>query len=480
MPRRTEEHQQTARDLAFEKGLPSAIEAEKFLLGSILLNDAVYEQVAEALEPEDFSLESSRRIFARMHDLKARGEHIDRLTIYYELEKQGQTESVGGMSALVSLDEGMPEMANLEAYCRAVKDKALLRKTIFAAQKIINQCLIGEDEPREIIAGAGTNFAALQLGAESDKEDGRSPEMIVRDFPGGPNAFLDPSSRKRGLPTGFRKLDDMLGGGLQDGELIILAARPSVGKSAAMLNICQRVTMHPTKPQRADVFSLEMSGQSLITRMLCAAARVDAHKFRLGFLNSSERGALQRSLYDITQAPLRIHDDFKKTLPALVRRIRHAHKEGSKLIALDYAQLMVTGGRTENRNLEIGEIGRTLKLIALELQIPVLLLSQIGRSAEKRGGDMRPQLSDLKDSGTLEEHSDTVLSLYRPEIYAKDRDDVKGLADLDILKQRNGPVGRVPLRFLHQFTTFENRVEDTEFPEEPQSPPAPREEVGGW
>lgn len=250
-----------------------------------------------------------------------------------------------------------------------------------------------------------------------------------------------------------------------------------------MLNICQNISLHKLTPQRTDIFSLEMSGESLITRMLCAVSRVESHKFRTGFLGSSERRALQVGFDGILNAPLRIHDDFKKTLPGLVRRIRKAIKEGSKLIAIDYAQLMVTGGKTENRNLEIGEIGRTLKMITLELKTPILLLSQIGRSADKRGGDQRPQLSDLKDSGTLEEHADTVLAIYREELVKRDRDDNKGLADIDILKQRNGPTGRVPLRFVHGWTKFENRAEDTAFPEEetgetepPPIAPSPQED----
>lgn len=474
------DHQTAAQDLSFEKTLPASLEAESAVLGSILLNDAEHwEKASSLLSGQSWSLEAHRRIWARMSDVAARGERINRLTLIDELRKQGQLESVGGMSALVDLDAGLPELPNIESYCRIVLEKQRLRELIYVSQRTLDAAFAGAADSQEIATHAAQGLETLQSGAQ-DKEDGRTPEEIVTNFPGGLSAFLDPTLRKRGLPTGFRKLDEMLGGGLQDGELVIVAARPAVGKSAYMLNVCQHVCMHPTNPQRTDVFSLEMSGESLITRMLCAAARVNAHKFRSGFLSREERAAMQRALYDITQAPLRIHDDFKKTLPGLVRRIRHAHKQGSKLIALDYVQLMVTGGRAENRNLEIGEIGRTLKTLALELHLPIMLLSQIGRSAEKRGGDMRPQLSDLKDSGTLEEHADTVLTLYREELYKKDREDVKGLADMDILKQRNGPTGRVPLRFIHGWTAFENRAED--FPEEPDAPsPQPSFHEGdGW
>src|SRR5713226_7003581 len=292
-------------DLAFERGLPANADAERFVLGSILLKQDVYFQVAGSIEPEDFSLEKHRRIFSRMKDLYACGEKIDRLTIANELMKQGQLESVDGFSYLISLDEGLPEIANLDSYVRIVKDKATLRKLIFSAQRVIDRCLIGEEEPDEILAGAEESL--LKLGEARTREQLLSPQTIIEKFPGGVNAFLDPSQRISGLSTGFPRFDEMTGG-LHGSELLILAARPSMGKTALALNIAQHVATHPRMKKPVAVFSLEMSSSSLLTRLLCSAARVDQHKFRAGFLNQEERRKLQVALADLTDSPLFLDD----------------------------------------------------------------------------------------------------------------------------------------------------------------------------
>src|SRR5271154_594537 len=216
-------------DLAFEKGLPSNVDAERFVLGSVMLNDNVYLQVAGVLDLDDFSLEKHRRIFARMKDLYDRSERIDRVTLANELMKQGQLESVDGLSYLISLDQGLPELINLDSYIRIVKDKSTLRRLIFSAQKVIDRCLIGEDEPDEILAAAEETL--LKLGEGRTREQLLSPRSIIEKFPGGVSAFLDPSQRISGVSTGFKRFDEMTGG-MHGGELLILAARPSMGKSA--------------------------------------------------------------------------------------------------------------------------------------------------------------------------------------------------------------------------------------------------------
>jgi replicative DNA helicase len=445
-------------DLAFEKGLPANVDAERFVLGSILLNQDVYFQVAGSIEPEDFSLEKHRRIFARMKDLYDRGEKIDRLTIANELMKQGQLESVDGFSYLVSLDEGLPALANLDSYIRIVKDKATLRKLIFSAQKVIDRCLIGEEEPDEILAGAEESL--LKLGEARQGERLESPANVIGKFPGGVNAFLDPSQRVSGLSTGFAKFDEMTGG-LHGGELIILAARPSMGKTALALNIAQHVATHPQMRKPVAVFSLEMSSASLLTRLLCAAARVDQHKFRAGYLNADERRKLQVALADLTESPLFLDDTAGVHLMdvhAKLRRLKAEH--GLSLVVIDYLQLMSSRGRSENRNQEVSAISRGLKLMAKDLDVPFVVLSQLSRASETRPGDHKPQLSDLRDSGSIEQDADLVAFIFREEVYRKDREDLRGMADLIIAKQRNGPIGTVPLRFLGQFTRFENRAED--------------------
>ena len=452
-----------AVDLAFEKGLPSNVDAERFVLGSILLNHDAYFQVAGAVEPEDFSLEKHRRIFGRMKELYGRGENIDRLTVANELMKQGQLESVDGLTYLVSLDEGMPEIANLDSYIRIVKDKSALRKMIFAAQKVIDRCLIGEEEPDEILAGAEETL--LKLGEARSGDQLQNSATIIEQFPGGINAFLDPSRRVSGLSTGFTKFDEMTGG-LHGGELIILAARPSMGKTALALNVAQHVATHPKVRKPVAVFSLEMSSASLLTRLLCAGARVDQHKFRAGYLNADERRRLQVTLADLTEAPLFIDDTAGVHLMdvhAKLRRMKAQH--GLALVVVDYLQLMSSRGRSENRNQEVSAISRGLKLMAKELDVPFLVLSQLSRATETRVGDHKPQLSDLRDSGSIEQDADLVGFIFREEVYKRDREDLKGMADLIIAKQRNGPIGSVPLTFLGQFTRFENRAED--LPDEP-------------
>ncbi|MEO8050531.1 MAG: replicative DNA helicase [Acidobacteriota bacterium] len=450
-------------DLTFERGLPANVDAERFVLGSILLNQDTYFQVAGAVEPEDFSLEKHRRIFARMKNLYDRGEKIDRVTLANELMKQGQIESVDGFSYLVSLDEGLPALSNLDSYIRIVKDKATLRKLIFSAQKVIDRCLIGEEEPDEILAGAEESL--LKLGEARSGERLESPATVIGKFPGGVNAFLDPSQRVSGLSTGFAKFDEMTGG-LHGGELLILAARPSMGKTALALNIAQHVATHPQMRKPVAVFSLEMSSASLLTRLLCSAARVDQHKFRAGYLNTDERRKLQVALADLTESPLFLDDTAGVNLMDIHSKLRRMQAEhGLSLVVIDYLQLMSSRGRSENRNQEVSAISRGLKLMAKDLDVPFLVLSQLSRAAETRIGDHKPQLSDLRDSGSIEQDADLVAFIFREEVYKRDREDLRGLADLIVAKQRNGPIGNVPLRFLGQFTRFENRAED--LPEEP-------------
>ena len=368
-----------------------------------------------------------------------------------------------GFSYLVSLDEGLPELSNLDSYIRIVKDKATLRKLIFSAQKVIDRCLIGEEEPDEILAGAEESL--LKLGEARSGERLESPATVIGNFPGGVNAFLDPSQRVSGLSTGFAKFDEMTGG-LHGGELLILAARPSMGKTALALNVAQHVATHPQMRKPVAVFSLEMSSASLLTRLLCSAARVDQHKFRAGYLNADERRKLQVALADLTESPLFLDDTAGVNLMDIHSKLRRMQAEhGLSLVVIDYLQLMSSRGRSENRNQEVSAISRGLKLMAKDLDVPFLVLSQLSRAAETRIGDHKPQLSDLRDSGSIEQDADLVMFIFREEVYKRDREDLRGLADLIIAKQRNGPIGKVPLRFLGQFTRFENRAED--LPEEP-------------
>ena len=447
-----------APDIALEKGLPQNLDAERFVLGAILMDAALYIQVAGSLEATDFSLEKHRRIFLRMGELYERGEQIDRVTVANELMKQNQLESVDGVSYLVSLDEGLPVLSNLESYVRIVKDKSVLRRIIFTSQALIDRCLRAEDEPDQILAGAEESL--LKLGDTRTADSLLNPKRIIEEYEGGLNVFLDPSKRIKGLSTGFLKLDEMTGG-LHEGELVILAARPSMGKTALALNVAQHVAMNPSEKKTVAVFSLEMSRESLLTRMICAAARVDQQKFRASYLSQDERRRLAKAASDLVQSPLFIDDTSGAHLMdihAKLRRLKSEH--GLGLVVIDYLQLMSGRGRYENRNQEISTISRGLKLLAKDLKVPMLVLSQLNRAPEIRQGDHRPQLSDLRESGSIEQDADLVGFIFREEVYKPQDESLRGLAELLIAKQRNGPIGKVNLVFLKEFTKFENRTND--------------------
>jgi replicative DNA helicase len=443
---------------AIEKGLPVNLDAERFVLGSILLDEAMYVQAAGTLEPDDFSLEKHRRIFRRMGELQERGEKIDRVTVANELMKFNELEACDGLSYLVSLDDGLPQLPNLDSYIRIVKDKSILRRIIFASQNMMSRCLMGEEEPDEILAGAEETL--LKLGDTRLKNGLENSHDIVTGYEGGVNAFLDPSKRIKGISTGFAKFDD-LSGGMHGGELLILAGRPSMGKTALALNIAQHVALK--LKQTVAIFSLEMSKESLLTRMLCASARVDSQRFRAGYLNQEERRKLHHALTELVEAPLYVDDTpgvHLMDMHAKLRRLQvERHHVG--LVIVDYLQLMTGRGRFENRVQEVSALSRGMKLLAKELNVPMLVLSQLSRAVENRQGDHRPQLSDLRESGSIEQDADLVGFIFREEVYNKDREDLRGLAELIVAKQRNGPVGTVNLVFLHAQTKFENRAEDT-------------------
>jgi replicative DNA helicase len=457
-------------DLALDKGLPVNLDAERFVLGSILMDDSLFVQVAGALTPDDFALEKHRRIFSRMTELNERGEKIDRITVANELLKHNQLEACDGLSYLVSLDDGLPRTSNVDGYVRIVRDKALLRRIIFASQKLIDRALIGDEDPEEILAGAEESL--LKLSDYKSNGGLTSPQEIIASYQGGINAFLDPSKRIKGISTGFMKLDEMTGG-FHPGELIILAARPAMGKTALALNIAQHVATS-NNPQPVAIFSLEMSAESLLTRMLCATARVDGQKFRAGFLNKVERDRLMTAAQRLSKAPLFIDDTAGTNIMdihAKLRRLKAEH--GLGLAVVDYLQLMNGRGRFENRNQEISGLSRGMKLLAKELEVPMLVLSQMSRAPEVRQGDHRPQLSDLRESGSIEQDADLVAFIFREEVYKPEREDLRGQAELLLAKQRNGPTGKIGLVYIREYTKFENRTSDLD---EESAPPPPREQ----
>lgn len=454
--KRSEPPPNTPTDAELTRALPQNTEAEKMVLGAVILGAPLTEVL---LEPGDFSLHSHRQIFGRMKEMADRGEKIDRITIANALMNAGQIESVGGFSYLISLDEGLPAIGNVDAYAKIVADKSRLRQLIFLGQKTIDQAMFQEASVAEIAAYTTEKLLEIQAALGGNLHGQRTPNQVIEQFPGNVSAFLDPTLRARGLPTGFNKLDDLTGG-MHGGQFILLAARPSVGKTACAINILQHLTLHPKQRRTAAMFSLEMSAPVLLTRMLCAIARVDSYKFRQGYLNAAERQKLQEALFELTNAHLFINDSGAMSMADISKEIRLMVKEhGIHIAVIDYLGLINPPGRSENRNQEISLITRQAKLLAKELNIPILMLCQLSRQTERRG-DPRPILSDLRDSGSIEQDADVVAFIFREEMYKRDREDLRGVAEIIVAKQREGACGIVPLRWIGQFMKFENRSDD--------------------
>jgi replicative DNA helicase len=448
----------SSTSIALERGLPSNVDAERLVLGSILLDDNVFIDVAGQLTGDDFCLEKHRKIFRRMSELHERGERIDRITLANDLLRYNELESVDGLSYLVSLDDGLPRLPSIQAYVKIIRDKSSLRRIVATADSLMKRALMGDEEPDSIIAGA--EEALLKLG-EANLNDGLlTPREVIERFQGGITAFLDPSKRIKGVSTGFAGFDEMTGG-LHGGELIIIAARPAMGKTALALNVAHHVAVKRRLP--VAIFSLEMSNDSLLTRMLCAAAYVDGHRFRGGFLDSKERERLRKAANELVEAPIFIDDTagvHLMDMHAKLRRLQQQTGQKMGLVVVDYLQLMSGRGRFENRTQEVSALSRGMKLLAKELDCPMLVLSQLSRAPETRQGDHRPQLSDLRESGSIEQDADLVGFIFREEVYKPDRGDLRGQAELIVSKQRNGPIGKVNLVYLHGMTKFENRAED--------------------
>ena len=447
-----------------ERGLPADILAEKSILGAIL-KGGLEVFTGLAIAAEDFSLHDHQTIFRRMQDLAARAEKIDKVTLAGELAKHEQLQPIGGITYLLELDNDfIPGAANVDAYVRAVQEKARLRKLIQSFQKGIDEAFTATEDSAEIAGGVAARLGDIQASARPQDDDVRSAEKVVVDFQGGIDAFLDPTKRARGLPTGFTKFDEMTGG-LKEGEMIIIAARPSHGKSAISLNIAQHLSIDPQLSKFVAFFSLEMSAESLILRMACSVGRVDMHKFRGGWLNADERHRLQYGLHQVMESRIKFDDTANSKMGEICGKIRRlVNDEGLHLAIIDYLGLVAPDRQAENKNQEVTVMSRQIKMLAKELRIPIIVLCQLSRQTDRRG-DPRPQLSDLRDSGSLEQDADVVAFIFREEMHKRDREDLRGLAELIIAKQRDGPIGSVQLRFLNQFVRFENRIDELEEPQ---------------
>jgi replicative DNA helicase len=437
--------------------LPANVEAERSILGAILLDNFAYNQAAEYLRTEDFSLDSHRRIYARMMDLAESSRPIDMITLIEELERNKDLQAIGDVAYVSSLVEGVPERPSIEHYVKIVRDKALLRGVISVSSTAIARASDQSDSAEEVLGD--TEAAIFQL---SEKRIGRGfmgVQEIVRETFGSVDALLQRGQRITGLATHYMDLDEMTSG-LQRSDLVIIAARPSMGKTAFAMNIAENAAVEDQ--QVAGVFSLEMSREALLMRLLCSQARVDAHKMRTGSLWQEDTKKVVRAMEQLAHAPIFIDDTPGISLSemrAKARRLKQAQGR-LDLIIVDYLQLMSGGGkRFENRTQEVSAISRGLKALAKELSVPVIALSQLSRAPESRGGDHRPQLADLRESGSIEQDADLVMFIFREEVYKQDDPELEGRAEIIIAKQRNGPIGKVKMAFLKHCTRFESLAE---------------------
>ena len=440
---------------------PQSLDAERSVLGGILLDNSALNDILEFLKPDDFYREAHRKVFEAMCSLSVKSEPIDRITVKHALSAQGVFESIGGDDFIDLLDKVVPAASNLVYYAKIVSEKAIARRLIEAAQAIAAQGYEQAGDIADFLDSAESRIFGI---TESKAQVGFRPVGdVVKDAFKLIETLYGRQEDITGVPSGFADLD-RLTSGFQPGDLVILAARPSMGKTAFCLNIAAHAGIRAQfngKRIGVAIFSLEMPSVQLVMRMLASEARVDAQRLRTGKLIESDWSKLAHAAGQLASA--NIHIDDSPVLGALdlrakCRRLcsRFADSEAPLgLVIIDYLQLMKGNERIDSREQQISEISRSLKGLAKELKLPVMALSQLNRSLEKRP-DKRPMMSDLRESGAIEQDADTILFLFREEVYEKEKEEVKGIAEVIIGKQRNGPIGDASVAFQHEFTRFEN------------------------
>jgi len=444
-----------AASASIERPLPQNLDAERSILGAILLDNHALNAAIENLKPEDFFLEQHRRVFNQMIALGEAQQAIDLVTLTESLHRVGELESSGGAPYLAALADGMPRVSNIEHYARIVREKALLRNLIHATHNIQQRALEGEDGADTILDNAESSIFAL---AEDRVKAGLIPiKDIVRDnFERLEKIFREGKSIT-GVSTGYAELDKLLSG-LQNSELLILAARPSQGKTALALNLAENIAIRAGSP--VAFFSLEMSKESLLQRLVASVAQIDAHKFRTGHLSREDWRKMTEALGQISSAPLWIDDAGSTSVLEIGAKARRLKRDkGLSLLVVDYLQLITGRGRFSNRQEEVSSISRGLKGLAKELQIPVLVLSQLTRAPERE--ERGPQLSDLRESGAIEQDADVVMFIYRPHWAKLDSSpEERDQAEIQVAKQRNGPTDKVRFVFRSRLTRFEEAAPD--------------------
>ena len=429
---------------------PQNIEAEQSVLGGILIEPEALSRILEILQEDDFYREGHRKIFASMVALYQKGTPVDLITLTESLLTRQHLEGIGGASYLTSLADAIPSAVNIEVYARIVREKAILRRLITTTTEIASKSYQFSGEVEDILDQAERSI--FEITAAKITPHIYPLSEVIKDSFQTIEALYERKERISGVPTGFTKLDQMTSG-FQPSDLIIIAGRPSMGKTAFALDIARNAATLAEIP--AVIFSLEMSRQQLAIRMLCSEARVDSYKLRSGFIGERDWPRLTNAAGLLSEAPIYIDDSPALTVLQMRAKARRLKSEkGLGLAVVDYLQLMSGRGGSDRREQEISEISRSLKALAKELNIPVVALSQLNRKVEDRT-DRRPFMADLRESGAIEQDADVILFIYRDEMYDENSKQ-KGTAEVIIGKQRNGPIGKITLAFIDQYTRFEN------------------------
>lgn len=438
-------------DLMFlKKTPPHSLEAEKTVLGGILVNNENLNVVLSLISPEDFYKEANRRIIEKIITLVDKGLPVDLLSLTEEVQKAGYLEEVGGASYLSSLMDGVPKSLNVEYYAQIIKEKSLLRRLILSSAKIISSSYEQKEDADQLLNEA--QAAIVEVAEQRIKPGFVAVSALTEPTLDMIRSLHDRKESVTGVPTGFRDLDGLTSG-FHNSEFVVIAARPSMGKTALGLNISQYVG---TKTDRAvGFFSLEMAKEQITIRLLCAEAQLDIKSVRTGFIGEREFEKLKLSAEALSRAKIFIDETAALTVMEMKAKARRLKLEQNlDLLFIDYIQLMRPGGRFENRTQEMSYISRSLKELAKEIRIPVVGISQLSRAPEKGRREPIPQLSDLRESGAIEQDADVVIFIYRPEIYRPDDETLRGIAKINIAKQRNGPTGIMDLAFMSKYARF--------------------------
>ena len=445
-------------DLSLQKLPPQSIEAEEAILSAILIDNSTLLDVLEIVSPEDFYRSAHQNIFTAIRELFAANEPVDLVTVVNKVRENGNLEKIGGASYLAGLIDSVPAAVNPPYYAKIIRDKASLRHLIAESNEIIRRCYENSGDLDGVI-----EFSERVVFEISEKKNKQAFHPLSKIIETNIDTLEEREGNRAlvtGVPTGFSRLDQLTAG-FQNSDLIILAARPAMGKTAFALNLARNAAIEGNVP--VAVFSLEMSKEQLSMRMLCAEARVDSSRIRSGFLSRDDWNKLTHAAGILTDAPIYIDDSPDISATSIRTKSRRLKlDQGLGLVIIDYLQLMRGSAHIERRDLEISEISRSLKILAKELNIPVIALSQLNRKLEERS-DKRPQLSDLRESGALEQDADVVSFIYRDEVYNKDENNPnRGTAEIILAKQRSGPTGTAVLTFLNSYTRFEDLANELE------------------